>query len=45
LQIIKRLNDFEKAVVRFEDLCRRFEKKYPAYIKSPGVFHCIAFFE
>jgi len=34
LQIIKRLNDFEKAVVRFEDLCRRFEKKYPAYIKS-----------
>lgn len=34
LLIIKRINDFEKAVLRFEELCRRFEKKYPAYIKA-----------
>ncbi|WP_440871030.1 IS256 family transposase [Thermodesulfovibrio yellowstonii] len=34
LQIIKRINDFDKAVERFEELCRKFEKKYPAYIKS-----------
>lgn len=34
LMVIKRLNDFERAVVRFEELCKRFEKKYPAYIRS-----------
>lgn len=34
LMMIKRMNDFDKAVFRFEELCKRFEKKYPAYIKS-----------
>lgn len=34
LEIIKRMNDFDKAVTRFEELCKRFEKKYPAYIRS-----------
>ncbi len=34
LMIIKRINEFDKAVLRFEELCKRFEKKYPAYIKS-----------
>ncbi|MFN3739536.1 MAG: IS256 family transposase [Thermodesulfovibrionales bacterium] len=34
LQLIKRLKDFDKAILRFEEVVRRFEKKYPAYIKS-----------
>ncbi|GAB5047396.1 hypothetical protein TdN_17880 [Thermodesulfovibrio sp. TK110] len=34
LLIIKRIDDFEKAVARFEELCKRFEKKYPAYIRN-----------
>ncbi|MCX7913936.1 MAG: transposase [Thermodesulfovibrionales bacterium] len=33
LEVIRRMNDFEKAILRFEDLCKRYERKYPAYVK------------
>ncbi len=33
LEQIKLIKDFDKAVLRFEELCKRFEKKYPAYMK------------
>ena len=33
LQSIKLLKDYDKAIVKFEDLCKRFERKYPVFIK------------
>ena len=34
LSLIKKINDYEKAIVKFEDLCKSYEKKYPSYIKG-----------
>jgi len=34
LILIKRIEDYEKAIMKFEELCKSYEKKYPAYIKS-----------
>lgn len=34
LQFIKRMNDFEKAILRFEEVISRYEKKYPGYIRG-----------
>lgn len=34
LSLIKKINDYEKAVIKFEELCKVYEKKYPAYIKG-----------
>jgi len=34
LSLIKKINDYEKAVIKFEELCKSYEKKYPAYIKG-----------
>jgi transposase-like protein len=34
LTLIKRIEDYEKAVMKFEELCKGYEKKYPAYIKG-----------
>jgi len=34
LSLIKKINDYEKAVMKFEELCKAYEKKYPAYIKG-----------
>jgi putative transposase len=34
LSLIKKINDYEKAIVKFEDLCKSYEKKYPPYIKG-----------
>jgi len=34
LTLIKRIDDFERAVLKFEELCKTYEKKYPAYIKG-----------
>ncbi|MCX7943670.1 MAG: transposase [Deltaproteobacteria bacterium] len=31
--IINKVNDSEKTLLRFEELCKRFEKRYPAYMK------------
>lgn len=31
---IKLLNDYEKAIIRFEELCRGYEKKYSSFIKG-----------
>lgn len=32
LQLIKKMKDFDKAIMRFEEVIKRFEKKYPAPI-------------
>jgi len=34
LSLIKKINDYEKAIIKFEDLCKSYEKKYPSYIKG-----------
>ncbi len=34
LALIKRIQDYEKALIKFEELCKSYEKKYPAYIKG-----------
>lgn len=34
LSIIKRIEEYERALNRFEELCKSYEKKYPAYIKG-----------
>ena len=34
LILIKRIEDYEKAIIKFEDLCKSYEKKYPGYIKG-----------
>ena len=33
LNTIRRMDDYETAISRFEKLCKKYEKKYPAYIK------------
>jgi len=34
LTLIKKVNDYEKALMKFEELCKVYEKKYPAYIRG-----------
>ncbi len=34
LESIKLLKDYDKAILRFEELCKRFERKYPVFMKT-----------
>lgn len=34
LTLIKKINDYEKAIMKFEELCKNYEKKYPVYMKG-----------
>jgi|YNPBryunderm2012_1023409.scaffolds.fasta_scaffold22677_2 transposase-like protein len=33
LESIKLIKDYDKAIIKFEDLCKRFERKYPLFMK------------
>ena len=33
MESIKLLKDYDKAIVKFQDLCKRFERKYPVFMK------------